>query len=74
MALQMRVEVEISVEVDTETDTLIITKGFHKYKYQLDCAYCMNELNKGRTMFPNHNASRGCKSGGKNHCTCDACF
>ncbi|BBY54182.1 hypothetical protein H7J07_06080 [Mycobacterium koreense] len=37
------------------------------------CATC-----RGRTavvqIMPNHQASPSCRSGGRNHCTCDACF
>lgn len=36
-----------------------------------ECEYC-NKY-KGH-MAPNHFASRMCKSGKRNHCTCDACF
>jgi hypothetical protein len=25
-------------------------------------------------MWPRHKASGGCESGGREHCTCDACF
>lgn len=36
-----------------------------------NCAYCQKY--KGQ-MHPDHFASPYCKSGGHNHCTCDACF
>jgi hypothetical protein len=37
--------------------------------------YFYPALEKGKTPFaPNHKASEQCKSGKRNHCTCDACF
>lgn len=37
-----------------------------------DCNYC--KLYGGSLMMPPHFASAGCKSGGRNHCTCNICF
>lgn len=37
-----------------------------------DCAYCASNL--PGDFFPAHDAMRGCKSGGRTHCTCDGCF
>lgn len=36
-----------------------------------ECAYCFKY--KGQ-MHPDHFASYMCKSGKRNHCTCDTCF
>jgi len=36
------------------------------------CAYCAKF--KPGEMFPSHDASRRCESGGRDHCTCDTCF
>ena len=36
-----------------------------------ECSYCDGE--KG-DFHPPHDASRGCESGGHNHCSCDNCF
>ena len=41
-----------------------------------DCSGC-REFYKHPTVSPfapNHNASEGCESGKRPHCTCDACF
>ena len=38
------------------------------------CDYCDRERENESRFFPSHNASRRCRSGGHNHCTCDACF
>jgi len=38
---------------------------------EITCPICT--ANAGR-MYPNHNASSFCKSGKRNHCTCDTCF
>lgn len=37
-----------------------------------DCNYC--KLYGDSVMMPPHFASAGCKSGGRNHCTCGICF
>ena len=39
-----------------------------------ECAYCDSCLASGETMFPSHDAYRGCESGKRNHCTCDMCW
>lgn len=36
------------------------------------CPFC-DSFNPG-DMFPPHDASSRCLSGGLNHCTCDTCF
>lgn len=38
------------------------------------CAYCDREIARGNTFYPPHNASSSCRSGGRNHCSCDTCF
>lgn len=42
--------------------------------YHDGCAYCDREKAAGTTFFPHHNASASCRSGRRNHCTCDTCF
>lgn len=39
-----------------------------------ECDYCDGLRLTGSTFHPPHNASPGCQSGGRNHCTCDTCF
>lgn len=40
-------------------------------KWRADCDYCLSL----KTYFaPSHEAMKGCRSGGRNHCTCDGCF
>ena len=36
------------------------------------CSYC--EQYYADSMMPHHDASEACKSGKREHCTCDACF
>ncbi|CAB4167742.1 hypothetical protein UFOVP1292_50 [uncultured Caudovirales phage] len=39
-----------------------------------ECASCDRHRANGDTFFPPHDASRHCRSGGNNHCSCDSCF
>lgn len=43
-------------------------------RYHDGCPFCEREKAAGNTFFPPHNASKRCRSGGHNHCTCDTCF
>jgi hypothetical protein len=36
------------------------------------CPYC--QLHQPGAMYPPHDASPRCESGGHPHCTCDTCF
>jgi hypothetical protein len=50
----------------------------HSVKWRGDCDYCQRVAEKGYDpvggFFPDHQAMRGCRSGGRDHCTCDGCF
>ena len=39
-----------------------------------ECAYCDRERALNNSFHPPHNASRTCRSGRHNHCSCDTCF
>jgi hypothetical protein len=42
-----------------------------------DCAGCKERYDAPHPVgvfAPSHKATKGCKSGGRNHCTCDMCF
>lgn len=41
-----------------------------------DCSYCQEYYNhpKLSPFMPSHYASPRCRSGSRNHCTCDTCF
>jgi len=39
-----------------------------------ECAYCDRERKAGTDFHPSHDASSGCQSGKRPHCTCDSCF
>lgn len=47
-------------------------------KWRGDCDYCKRVEARGYDpvtgFFPGHQAMRGCRSGGRDHCTCDGCF
>lgn len=43
-------------------------------RYYVGCEYCRREQDRGSTFFPSHRASARCRSGGRQHCTCDTCF
>jgi hypothetical protein len=43
-----------------------------KVTHDPTCTYCQQF--KPGDMFPSHEASKRCQSGGRNHCTCDTCF
>lgn len=42
-------------------------------QWRSDCDYCVKHGAIG-AFFPSHDASPGCRSGGRDHCTCDGCF
>lgn len=39
-----------------------------------ECAYCDREREAGNSFHPPHDASSGCRSGKRDHCSCDMCF
>jgi len=39
-----------------------------------ECTYCDKQRESESTFFPRHTASDRCRSGHRNHCTCDTCF
>lgn len=46
--------------------------GAENINWRSDCAACVRN---GKGAFaPSHDASTRCQSGGRPHCTCDACF
>lgn len=53
-------------------------QGDRSVKWRGDCDYCKRMEDSGRDpvggFFPDHQAMRGCRSGGRDHCTCDGCF
>ncbi len=53
-------------------------KGDGSVKWRGDCDYCVRVAERGNDpatgFYPDHAAMRGCRSGGRNHCTCDGCF
>jgi hypothetical protein len=63
---------------DIETGEIHYTdgrqNGWTATPYRAGCAYCAAEKAKGNRFFPSHDAMPTCRSGGRNHCTCDTCF
>lgn len=49
-----------------------MTNETKRKDYVEGCNYC--EEHKNDYMFPPHDASPTCKSGNRDHCTCDTCF
>jgi hypothetical protein len=46
--------------------------GLGSVRWRSDCAQCVRQ---GKGAFaPDHDAMPGCRSGGRDHCTCDGCF
>ncbi|RFA12122.1 hypothetical protein B7R22_16965 [Subtercola boreus] len=46
--------------------------GLGTVRWRSDCAQCVRQ---GQGAFaPSHAAMPRCRSGGRNHCTCDGCF
>lgn len=39
-----------------------------------ECKYCDELRERGERHFPAHDASHGCKSGRRPHCTCEYCW
>ncbi|WP_235738957.1 hypothetical protein [Nocardioides alcanivorans] len=59
----------------------VITYRTGHAKWRSDCDYCVRlTVREGRRVdpatgfFPDHQAMAGCRSGGRDHCTCDGCF
>lgn len=50
------------------------TVGPASVRYYDGCATCANNQERGSSFFPPHQPSPRCQSGGRPHCTCDACF
>jgi len=50
----------------------IVVGGDGLVRWRSDCEQCVRQ---GKGAFaPDHDAMRGCRSGGHPHCTCDGCF
>lgn len=63
----------------TETPTPKPTPAplFRKQRHQApqgECSYCDREREAGNSFHPPHDASPRCRSGKRNHCSCDTCF
>lgn len=41
--------------------------------YVEGCSFC-EEIKQNGGFGPSHDASNGCESGKRDHCTCDTCF
>lgn len=54
--------------------TFIPDEGDFSFAPKGECEYCDEQREMNSRFAPSHNASSGCRSGGRNHCTCDACF
>lgn len=39
-----------------------------------ECTTCDRIRAEGHVIYPPHDAGSGCRSGSRNHCTCDTCF
>jgi hypothetical protein len=39
-----------------------------------ECSVCDNARRMGDRMMPSHTALVSCRSGRRNHCTCDSCY
>lgn len=39
-----------------------------------ECTFCQKLIAEGTTFAPPHDASDGCESGKREHCSCDFCF
>lgn len=61
---------------DTTEDGARVVRyaGNGSVKWRGDCQQCVRYSKDGRGFFPDHDALRGCRSGGHSHCTCDGCF
>lgn len=47
--------------------------GNKDVKWRSDCTYCAEGCSS-TDFYPSHTAMSNCRSGGRNHCTCDGCF
>jgi len=54
--------------------TFIPDEGDYAFAPKGECQYCDDQRGQGSRFMPSHNASTRCRSGRRNHCTCDTCF
>ena len=65
----MMSDIVTAVKVGTPA---MVLGGLGNVVWRSDCVTCVTQ---GRGAFaPNHEASRRCKSGQRDHCTCGICF
>jgi len=66
-----------------ESGVRVIRYPTGSVKWRGDCDYCKRLVERddefrikdpATGFFPDHDAMRGCRSGGRDHCTCDGCF
>lgn len=48
--------------------------GNYQFAPKGECKLCDDMREREVTFFPPHNALLTCRSGRRNHCTCDSCF
>lgn len=51
---------------------VVVVNGNGKTQWRSDCSACADTTPGG--FQPDHDASTRCNSGGRSHCTCNACF
>lgn len=56
-------------------NTTPVPRGRRRHKApEGECEYCDREREQKVEFHPPHDASDGCQSGKRQHCTCDTCF
>jgi len=61
-------------QTDGETAALALVAAERRMAPRGECPACDRERAFGNLHFPAHAASTNCRSGSRNHCTCDACW
>lgn len=73
----------INMRDTTEGGVRVVRYPTGAVKWRGDCDYCLRLTtredkyrieNPATGFFPDHQALSSCRSGGRNHCTCDGCF
>lgn len=67
-----------TVQVENGVRVLRYPFGSKGVKWRADCDACLRMASApnpdGMLFFPAHDAMPSCRSGGRDHCTCDGCF
>lgn len=66
--------VKYTVGIESGVTVVRYPGGDHSVKWRSDCQTCCRYAESSMGFFPSHEAMKSCRSGRRDHCTCDGCF